>query len=118
MAHPPHTPPHYKDAAVVPDDVQDALRQAMQLEEVAEEEFDDLLWVMAQESEGRVDARNPHSTARGLYQLLQAQYHLNPNGAHSFGNAVEEFQGGIRYIVGRYKTGKAAKAFWQTHHWY
>ena len=61
---------------------------------------------------------NPSSSARGLYQLLQAQYDLNPNGAQSFGNAVEEAQGGIRYVRGRYGTAAAAKAFWLLHKWY
>lgn len=73
---------------------------------------------MAQESSGIVNARNSDSSARGLFQLLRAQYSLNPNGEKSFGNAVEECQGGIHYIMGRYHSAGAAKAFWQKHHWY
>ncbi|WP_310630365.1 hypothetical protein [Paraburkholderia sp.] len=73
---------------------------------------------MAQESGGRVNARNGASTARGLFQLLQAQYDLNPRGEASFGNAVEECQGGIHYIYGRYHSARHARAFWQSHHWY
>ena len=90
----------------------------MLLEHVAEDQFADLAWIMAQESGGMVDTRNPHSTARGLYQLLKAQYELNPNGERSFGNAVEECQGGIRYIAHRYKTATHAREFWEKHHWY
>ena len=37
-------------------------------------------------------------SARGLFQLTAANYHLNPNSARSYGNAVEEAQGGIRYV--------------------
>ncbi len=76
------------------------------LEGVSAKEYDDLLWVTAQESGGEVDARNPASSARGLYQLLRPQYSLNPNGERSLGNAVEEAQGGDRYLVGRYGTAR------------
>ena len=103
---------------MVPADVQAALRSAMNLEQVDASQFADLLWIMAQESGGVVDARNSKSTARGLYQLLAAQYGLNPHGEKSFGNAVEECQGGIHYIMGRYHSASAAKAFWKSHLWY
>ena len=87
-------------------------------EHIAEVEFNDLLWILAQESAGIVDARNSDSTARGLFQLLHAQYGLNPHGEASFGNAVEECQGGIQYIYGRYHTASNARDFWKRHHWY
>jgi len=90
----------------------------MTLEHVQPTEYDDLLWIMAQESGGVVGARNHTSTARGLFQLLHAQVDLNPNGERSFGNAVEECQGGIHYIMGRYHSAGAARAFWEKHHWY
>ena len=107
-----------KATTVIPLYVQSALRTAIDLESVSSADFDDLLWIMAQESAGIVNARNGASTARGLYQLLHAQYGLNPHGEHSFGNAVEECQGGIRYIYGRYHSAKSAKDFWKKHHWY
>ena len=107
-----------KSIEIVPIRVREALKRALQIEKIAMAQLDDFLWIMAQESEGIVDARNRRSTARGLFQLLKAQYHLNPNGEQSFGNAVEECQGGARYIVRRYHTAGAAKRFWQRHHWY
>lgn len=107
-----------KSAAAVPQTVQQALREAMRIEKVSPVEFDDLLWILAQESGGVIGIRNKKSTARGLFQLLSAQYGLNPQGERSFGNAVEECQGGIRYILGRYKNARAARAFWEKHHWY
>jgi hypothetical protein len=73
---------------------------------------------MAQESGGRVDVKNPVHSARGLFQLTAANYHLNPNGARSFGNAVEEAQGGIRYIQQRYGSADKAVEFWRQRHWY
>jgi SLT domain-containing protein len=107
-----------KSVGVVPMTVQNALRDAMKAESIPPTDFNDLLWIMAQESSGKVNARNGGSTARGLYQLLRAQYGLNPNGEASFGNAVEECRGGIRYIYGRYHTAHTARVFWQSHHWY
>lgn len=90
----------------------------MRLENIPCTQFEDILWIMAQESSGKVDARNPHSTARGLFQLLRNNYDLNPRGVASFGNDVEECQGGIRYIVQRYRSAGIARQFWQKHHWY
>jgi hypothetical protein len=125
----PHAHPHRpikhpkakwvaKNPSLVPLASQNALREAMKIEGISAEQFPDLLWLMAQESEGHVDARNPISSARGLYQLLKMQYGLNPNGENSFGNAVEECQGGIHYIEGRYHSAAVAKKFWIAHKWY
>lgn len=100
-----------RDPSVVPESSKTALREAMRLEKVPNTQFQDLLWIMAQESSGKVDARNSHSTARGLFQLLRNNYEFNPNGADSFGTDVEECQGGIRYIHQRYHSA-------QRHHWY
>jgi len=113
-----HQSPTETDPSTVPDAVKSALREAMTLENIPTSQFQDLLWIMAQESSGRVGTRNSHSTARGLFQLLRNNYNLNPHGIDSFGNAVEECQGGIRYIVGRYRSAGAARRFWQQHHWY
>ena len=107
-----------RDPSTIPAASLQALKKAMLLEQVPDEQFSDLAWIMAQESGGIVDTKNPHSTARGLFQLLKAQYDLNPNGEKSFGNAVEECQGGIAYIMHRYKTAARARAFWEKHHWY
>ena len=107
-----------KDLANLPSDVVTALDQAMALEKTPTGERTDLLWIMAQESEGVVDVRNAHSSARGLFQLTRALYHLNPHGEASFGNAVEECQGGIRYILQTYGSASKAKTFWMTNKWY
>ena len=103
---------------VIPAETDAALRQAMRLERVPEAWAPALRFIMARESSGKVDARNPVHSARGLFQLTRANYHLNPNGVRSFGNAVEEAQGGIRYIQQRYATADKAAAFWRRHRWY
>ncbi|MFM0603700.1 hypothetical protein PQR05_04115 [Paraburkholderia sediminicola] len=105
------------DPTAVPITSQNALRKAMAIEGVALTQFNDLLWLMAQESGGMVDTRNGKLCARGMYQLLRPQYDLNPNGEKSFGNAVEECQGGIRYILGRYHTAASARLVWEANHW-
>ena len=107
-----------KRAATVSTASVEALNQAMTLEGVPASWQPALTYIMAQESGGHVGAHSPIHTARGLYQLTAANYHYNPRGAASFGNGVEEAQGGIRYIRARYGTAENAVAFWQQHHWY
>lgn len=107
-----------KSAASLPATATGALSQAMAAENVPASWEPGLNFIMAQESSGKVDARNPVHSARGLYQLTAANYHYNPHGAASFGNGVEEAQGGIRYIRARYGTADNAVAFWHRHHWY
>jgi hypothetical protein len=107
-----------KAAPVVPVASADALTKAMALEHVPASQQSSLTFIMAHESSGKVDVRSPVHSARGLFQLTAANYHYNPQGAASFGNAVQEAQGGIRYIQARYGTADKAVAFWQQHHWY
>ena len=101
----------------VPATSRNALRKAMQIERVPLTQYNDLLWLMAQESGGAVNLRNSKSGARGLFQLLPSQYELNPDGVKSFGNAVEECRGGIRYILGRYHNAASARLAWKANQW-
>ena len=55
-----------------------ALSHAMTLEGVPSSWQSGLRFIMAQESGGQVNARNPVHSARGLFQLTAANYHLNP----------------------------------------
>ena len=114
----PHHVRAEKAASVIPALVQHALAQAMPLEQVPASWHAGLQFIVAQESAGRVGARNHVDTARGLFQLTRASYGLNPNGAASFGNAIEEAQGGIRYIRERYGTADNAAGFWRQRRWY
>jgi len=104
--------------ATLPTTATAALGKAMELEGAPASWQPSLAFIMGQESGGRVGVHSPIHSARGLYQLTAANYHYNPNGAASFGNAVEEAQGGIRYIRARYGTAENAAAFWRQHHWY
>jgi hypothetical protein len=95
-----------------------ALTHAMVLENVSTSWNDSLRFIMEKESRGQVGLQNPNSSARGLFQLTASNYYLNPNGAASFGNGVEEAQGGIRYIKQRYGTADQAMSHWQQNGWY
>ena len=118
-AKPPKPKHEFVKPEIVPQPIQLALRQAMALEKMPADWFDDMLWILAQESEGNIGIRNHQgSSARGLFQLMKVNYHLLPHGKASFGNAVEECQGGIRYVVGRFHTAAAARRFWEKHLWY
>jgi hypothetical protein len=112
------TPRSSKPGPAIPPQSDAALQQAMKLEGVPQSWQSGLRFIMEQESGGQVGVKNPVHSARGLFQLTAANYHLNPNGAQSFGNGVEEAQGGIRYIQQRYGSADKAVAFWQQHHWY
>jgi hypothetical protein len=91
----------------------DALRTAMRLENLPENQFADMAWIMAQESEGIVGVANSRGgNARGLFQLEPVNHHFYPSGEKSIGNAVEEAQGGIRYMRDRYVNAAKAKAAW------
>jgi hypothetical protein len=114
----PRASPTYQSVAAIPAPSNAALQQAMDIEGVPQSWRSGLQFIMAQESTGKVGATNPIHSARGLFQLTRANYHLNPHGERSFGNAVEEAQGGIRYIQQRYGTADNAVAFWQQHRWY
>jgi len=105
-------------ARTTPEEAQDALATAMQLEGVPPSWQDGLKFIMHKESKGQIDARNPVHSARGLFQLTRANYSMNPNGERSFGNGVEEAQGGIRYIKRRYGTVENAVAHWKKNEWY
>jgi Transglycosylase SLT domain len=96
-----------------------ALGQAMARENVPMSWYEYLRFIMEKESGGRVGVQNTgQSSARGLFQLIAANYYLNPRGADSFGNGVEEAQGGIRYIKQRYGTADNAVVHWQQFNWY
>jgi SLT domain-containing protein len=99
-------------------DVTQALRIAMDKEGVPNTWENGLQFIVGHESSGQVGVSNTHDSARGLFQLTRANYGLNPNGSQSFGNAVEEAQGGIRYIRRQYQTADNAVQFWRQHRYY
>lgn len=95
----------------ITESVKQALRTAMPKEHAPLKQYNDYLWIIEHESGGTLGNRNPYSSTRGLFQLIKDNYNLNPHGEASFGNAIEECQGGIRYIKKRYGSATKARAF-------
>ena len=118
--HTRHSGPH-RHARTLPsmsEEAEWALGRAIELEQVPQTWKAGLRFLILRESGGQSGATNPISSARGLFQLTRVNYHLNPRGAASFGNPVEEVQGGIRYVLERYQTVANAVAHWQRHRSY
>jgi hypothetical protein len=78
------------------------------------------LWqIVNHESSWNVRAKNPSSTAFGLFQLLKGTWkQYCPEFPYGSTNAYAQALGGLRYIKARYGTPEKAWAFWQKHHWY
>ncbi len=75
-------------------------------------------YIVQHESGGSTTAKNPHSTAFGLGQLLSAnrRHYLGAN-ANSTDPSLQlkAFRG---YVHDRYGNANRAEAFWKSHHWY
>lgn len=109
------------DPAKLPSSVKDALRSAMISEGVPMSDYDDLAWILAQESNGVPGIPNTSgtSTASGLFQMTAAnRQDFYPRGEMSVGSAIEEAGGCIRYMEQTYGSATVARCFWEKHHWY
>jgi hypothetical protein len=78
------------------------------------------LWQLVQhESSWNPRAKNPSSTAFGLFQFLKSTWatycHEGPYGSV---DPYIQALGGFRYVKARYGTPEGAWAFWQSHHWW
>lgn len=69
-------------------------------------------WLVEHESGWNMHAKNPTSSAEGLFQKMTSIH--GPVEKTAAGQAGW----GLKYIKSRYGTPTAAKAFWQSHHWY
>ncbi len=75
-------------------------------------------YIIQHESGGSTTAKNPHSTAFGLGQLLIAnrRHYLGANaGTTDPGLQLRAFRS---YVHDRYGNADRAAAFWRSHHWY
>jgi hypothetical protein len=71
-------------------------------------------WIINHESGWNVQAKNPKSSAYGLFQFLTGTQRTYGYGA----DALSQGLGGLKYIADRYGTPQGAKAFWERNHWY
>lgn len=75
-------------------------------------------FIIQHESGGSTTAKNPHSSAFGLGQLLIAnrRHYLGSNANTTDpGLQLKAFRG---YVHDRYGNADRAMAFWRRHHWY
>jgi len=75
-------------------------------------------FIIQHESGGSTTAKNPHSSAFGLGQLLIAnrRHYLGSNANTTDPQLqLKAFRG---YVRDRYGNADRAMAFWRSHHWY
>jgi SLT domain-containing protein len=78
-----------------------------------------LCQIVVHESSWNPRARNPSSSAFGLFQFLSSTWRAYlPEVPYGTVNAYWQAVGGYRYIRARYGNPDNAWAFWQAHHWY
>ena len=80
----------------------------------------EVLWQLIQhESSWNPRAKNPSSTAFGLFQFLKSTWATYCHEA-PYGSVDPYIQalGGFRYVKARYGSPAGAWAFWQSHHWW
>jgi hypothetical protein len=75
--------------------------------------------IVVHESSWNPRARNPSSSAFGLFQFLSSTWRAYlPEVPYGTVSAYWQAVGGFRYIRARYGNPTRAWAFWQAHHWY
>jgi hypothetical protein len=87
-------------------------------------QWDALDWIVRKESAWNPSAKNPKSTASGLFQMIDGTWraYRPPNGA-PYATARQappsiQAMAGMNYFGGRYGSPAGAKAFWQRNGWY
>lgn len=81
----------------------------------------DEAWIISHESGGRTTAKNPHSTAFGVGQLIRSnrqfyakKYGWNPD-TTDYNQQLQLFRD---YVKNRYGSAANAHRFWVQHGWY
>ncbi len=80
-------------------------------------QWDALSYIIQHESNWNPLAKNPRSTAFGLFQLLKGNRD-RPGGGGNSTDATIQSMAGTAYIAGRYGDAIKAQQFWASHHWY
>ena len=77
-------------------------------------------WIIAHESGGNPTARNPTSTASGLYQMINGTWKAYGGSTPTAAQASVAEQNAVadRYVAARYGSWENAQAFWQSHGYY
>jgi tape measure domain-containing protein len=101
-------------------DVDDWLRAAMSYTGAPASWLEPLKWIVSHESGGDPRAKNPDSTAAGLFQMIDTTWAGSRDTSlpNDIFNPVINAIGGIRYIRGRYGDPFEAVDFWKAHNHY
>jgi hypothetical protein len=87
-------------------------------------------WIMMHESGGSATAGHlraqgrgdgtpgNHSSAFGAFQMIEATRRRYMGADYQSTDFSKQYAAATRYVSDRYGSWDAAKAFWQSHHWY
>jgi lysozyme len=102
----------------IPPQIRDALAKALAADGLPASWLDSngLKQILAHESSFNPNAKNPTSTAYGLFQFLNSTWRTV--GATKTSDPYGQAVAGLKYIQQRYGNPDQAWAFWQAHHWY
>lgn len=78
--------------------------------------WDALQWIISKESSWNPNAKNPNSSAYGLFQFLDGTW--GAVGMDKTSDPGRQTDAGLKYIRQRYGTPEAARAFHQNNGWY
>ncbi|MGV6934120.1 transglycosylase SLT domain-containing protein [Paenibacillus polymyxa] len=74
--------------------------------------------LVARESSFNSNAKNPKSTAKGLFQFLDGTRKGYGQGITNWNDPYQQSVAGLKYIKARYGTPEKALAFWDKNKWY
>lgn len=77
-----------------------------------------LLELVARESSFNPNAKNPKSTAAGLFQFLDGTRKNYGGSKVDWSDPMQQALAGIKYVNDRYGTPEKALAFWDKNKWY
>lgn len=95
-----------------------AVSQALKQLGLPESWLQPTLEIVARESSFRSDAKNPTSTARGLFQFLDSTRQNYGGSSVNWDDPVAQALAGVQYIKDRYSTPEKAIAFHNKNNWY
>lgn len=73
---------------------------------------------MARESSFNPNAKNPKSTAKGLFQFLDGTRKNYGGNKVDWSDPYQQSLAGLKYIKDRYGTPEKALQFWDKNKWY
>lgn len=95
-----------------------AVSNAINTLKLPEEWIEPTLELVARESSFNPSAKNPKSTARGLFQFLEGTRKNYGGDKVDWDDPYQQALAGLKYIKDRYGTPEKALQFWDKNKWY